>query len=148
MSTTRDVAVFVGSLRKESFNRKLANALIAMAPAPLKLEIVEIRHLPLYNQDDDANPPAASATFKERVQKADAVLFVTPEYNRSVPGVLKNAIDVASRPYGKNAWEGKPGAIVSVSPGAIGGVSAAKHLQNILPGISGPILGQPEIYLN
>ena len=95
MSTTRDVAVFVGSLRKESFNRKLANALIAMAPAPLKLEIVEIRQLPLYNQDDDANPPAASAAFKERVQKADAVLFVTPEYNRSVPGVLKNAIDIA-----------------------------------------------------
>jgi chromate reductase, NAD(P)H dehydrogenase (quinone) len=109
MSTTRDVAVLVGSLRKESFNRKMANALVAMAPAPLKLEIVEIRQLPLYNQDDDANPPAASAAFKQRVQKADAVLFLTPEYNRSMPGVLKNAIDIASRPYGKSAWNGKPG---------------------------------------
>src|SRR5947209_13553334 len=117
MSTTRDVAVFVGSLRKESFNRKMANALAAMAPAPLKLEIVEIRQLPLYNQDDDANPPASSAAFKQRVQKADAVVFVTPEYNRSMPGVLKNAIDIASRPYGKSAWNGKPGAVISVSPG-------------------------------
>ena len=110
MATTRNVAVFVGSLRKESLNRKIAKALIAMAPEPLKLEIVEIGNLPLYNQDDDANPPAASAAFKQRVQQADAVLFVTPEYNRSVPGVLKNAIDVGSRPYGKSAWNGKPGA--------------------------------------
>ena len=113
MSTTRDVAVIVGSLRKESFNRKMAGALAALAPAPLKLEIVEIRQLPLYNQDDDANPPAASAAFKQRVQKADAVLFVTPEYNRSMPGVLKNAIDIASRPYGKSAWNGKPGAVIT-----------------------------------
>ncbi len=120
MATTRDVTVFVGSLRKESFSRKMAKALVAMAPAPLKLEIVEIGQLPLYNQDDDSNPPAASAAFKARVRKADAVLFVTPEYNRGVPGVLKNAIDLASRPYGDSAWEGKPGAIVSVSPGAIG----------------------------
>src|SRR5438094_7996399 len=127
MSTTRDVAVLVGSLRKESFNRKRANALAAMAPAPLKLEIVEIRQLPLYNQDDDANPPAASAAFKQRVQKADAVLFVTPEYNRSMPGVLKNAIDIASRPYGKSAWTGKPGAAVSVRPAVIGRCDAILH---------------------
>ncbi len=147
MSTTRDVAVFVGSLRKESFNRKLANALIAMAPAPLKLEIVEIRQLPLYNQDDDANPPAASAAFKARVQKADAVLFVTPEYNRSVPGVLKNAIDVASRPYGKSAWDGKPGAVISLSPGGVGGFGANHHLRQSLVFLNVPAMPQPEAYI-
>ena len=147
MSTTRDVAVFVGSLRKESFNRKLANALIALAPAPLKLEIVEIRQLPLYNQDDDANPPAASAAFKARVQKADAVLFVTPEYNRSVPGILKNAIDIASRPYGKSAWDGKPGAVISVSPGAIGGFGANHHLRQSLVFLNVPAMPQPEAYI-
>lgn len=147
MSTTRDVAIFVGSLRKESFNRKLASALIAMAPPPLKLEIVEIRQLPLYNQDDDANPPAASAAFKERVQKADAVLFVTPEYNRSVPGVLKNAIDIASRPYGKSAWNGKPGAVISLSPGAIGAFGANHHLRQSLVFLNVPVLQQPEAYI-
>src|SRR5438034_11770130 len=147
MSTTRDVAVFVGSLRKESFNRKMANALAAMAPAPLKLEIVEIRQLPLYNQDDDANPAAASVAFKQRVQKADAVLFVTPEYNRGVPGVLKNAIDVASRPYGKSAWNGKPGAVISVSPGAIGGFGANHHLRQSLVFLNVPALQQPEAYI-
>jgi len=147
MSTTRDVAVFVGSLRKESFNRKLANALIAMAPAPLKLEIVEISQLPLYNQDDDTNPPAASAAFKARVQKANAVLFLTPEYNRSVPGVLKNAIDIASRPYGKSAWDGKPGAVISLSPGAIGGFGANHHLRQSLVFLNVPAMPQPEAYI-
>lgn len=147
MSTTRDVAVFIGSLRKDSFNRKMAKALIAMAPAPLKLEIVEISQLPLYNQDDDANPPAASATFKQRVQKADAVLFVTPEYNRSMPGVLKNAIDIASRPYGKSAWNGKPGAVMSVSPGAIGGFGANHHLRQSLVFLNVPAMQQPEAYI-
>lgn len=147
MGTTRDVAVFVGSLRKESFNRKMANALVAMAAAPLKLEIVEIRQLPLYNQDDDTNPPAASAAFKERVQKADAVLFVTPEYNRSMPGVLKNAIDIASRPYGTSAWNGKPGAVISVSPGAIGGFGANHHLRQSLVFLNVPALQQPEAYI-
>ena len=147
MSTTRDVAVIVGSLRKESFNRKMANALAAMATAPLKLEIVEIRQLPLYNQDDDANPPAASAAFKQRVQKADAVLFVTPEYNRGMPGVLKNAIDIASRPYGTSAWNGKPGAVISVSPGAIGGFGANHHLRQSLVFLNVPALQQPEAYI-
>ena len=147
MSTTRDVAVFVGSLRKESFNRKMANALIAMAPASLKLEIVEIRQLPLYNQDDDANPPAVSAAFKARVQKADAVLFVTPEYNRGMPGVLKNAIDIASRPYGKSAWNAKPGAVISVSPGAIGGFGANHQLRQSLVFLNVPALQQPEAYI-
>src|SRR5436853_6833342 len=147
MSTTRDVAVFVGSLRKESFNRKMANALAAMTPAPLKLEIVEIRQLPLYSKDDDHNPPAASAAFKQRVQKADAVLFVTSEYMRSMPGVLKNAIDIASRPYGKSAWTGKPGAVISVSPGAIGGFGANHHLRQSLVFLNVPALQQPEAYI-
>jgi chromate reductase len=148
MPQTRNVAVLVGSLRKDSYNRKMARALAQVAPEGLKLEIVEIGQLPHYNQDDEGNPPAASAAFRQKLAEADAVLFVTPEYNRSVPGVLKNAIDVGSRPYGKSSFLGKPVGIVSNSPGPLGGVSAAKHLQNILPGISGPILGQPEIYLN
>lgn len=147
MSTARDVAVLVGSLRKESFNRKLANAMIEMAPPSLKLEIVEIRQLPLFNQDDEANPPPASAAFKGRVQKADAVLFVTPEYNRSMPGVLKNAIDIASRPYGKSAWDGKPGAVISVSPGAIGAFGANHHLRQSLVFLNVPAMPQPEAYI-
>src|SRR5689334_21079363 len=109
-SNTRDVAVFVGSLRKESFNRKLANALAELAPPVLALEIVEIGALLHYDMDSEREPPAAWLAFRDRVRRADAVLFVTPEYNRSVPGVLKNAIDVGSRPYGKSVWSGKPGA--------------------------------------
>src|SRR5438067_3225192 len=147
MRTTRDVAVLVGSLRKESFNHKMANAMIAMAPEPLKLEIVEIRQLPLYNQDDDANPPAASAAFKQRVQQADAVLFVTPEYNRSMPGVLKNAIDVASRPYGQSVFNGKPGGVISNSPGAIGGFGANHHLRQSLAFLNVPAMQAPEAYV-
>ena len=147
MDNRWDVAVLVGSLRKESFNRKMANALRKIAPASLDLEIVEIGNLPLYNQDDDANPPAASATFKARIERADAVLFVTPEYNRSVPGVLKNALDIASRPYGKSAWNGKPCAVVSVSPGAIGGFGANHHLRQSLVFLNMPALQQPEAYI-
>lgn len=142
-----NVAVLVGSLRKESFNRKMANALRKMAPPSLDLEIVEIGNLPLYNQDDDANPPAASAAFKARIQQADAVLFITPEYNRSVPGVLKNAIDIASRPYGKSAWNGKPAAVISVSPGAIGGFGANHALRQSLVFLNMPALQQPEAYI-
>lgn len=144
---TRDVAVLVGSLRRDSFNRKMAHALIGLAPAPLKLEIVEIGQLPLYNQDDDANPPAASVAFMQRVQRADAVLFQTPEYNRSVPGVLKNAVDIASRPYGKSAWDGKPGAVISLSPGAIGGFGANHHLRQSLVFLNVPAMPQPEAYI-
>jgi chromate reductase len=147
MSQTRNVAVIVGSLRKDSINRKLAQALPALAPAGLQFEIVEIGALPLYNQDDDANPPAESATFKAKIAAADAVLFVTPEYNRSVPGVLKNAIDIASRPYGKSAWNGKPGAVISVSPGAIGGFGANHHLRQSLVFLNVPTLQQPEAYI-
>ena len=147
MPQTRTVAVLVGSLRKGSYNRKMALALAAIAPESLKLEIVEIGQLPQYNQDDDANPPAASAAFKQRIADADAVLFVTPEYNRSVPGVLKNAIDIASRPYGKSAWSGKPAAVMSVSPGAIGGFGANHHLRQSLVFLDMPTLQQPEAYV-
>jgi chromate reductase, NAD(P)H dehydrogenase (quinone) len=149
MNGTKDVAVFVGSLRKDSFNRKIAKALAELAPPSLKLEIVEIGQLPFYNQDDDAGSkvPQLWAAFRQRVKAADAVLFVTPEYNRSVPAVLKNAIDVASRPYGQSAWDGKPGAIVSVSPGAIGGFGANHHLRQSMVFLNVPTMPMPEAYI-
>jgi len=147
MSNPRDVAVLVGSLRKDSLNRKLAHALAALAPASLKLEIIEIGQLPLYNQDADADPPTAWTAFRDRIRRADGVLFVTPEYNRSVPGALKNAIDVGSRPYGQSAWDGKPGGVVSASPGAIGGFGANHHLRQSLVFLNVPVLQQPEAYL-
>ncbi|HKV98096.1 MAG TPA: NAD(P)H-dependent oxidoreductase [Gammaproteobacteria bacterium] len=143
-----DVAVLVGSLRKESFNRKVANALAELAPPELKLEIVAIGLLPLYNQDlDTADPPAAWKSFRERVGRAEAVLFVTPEYNRGIPAPLKNAIDVGSRPYGHSVWNGKPGAVVSVSPGAIGGFGANHHLRQSLVFLNVPVMQQPEAYI-
>ncbi len=148
MATPHHVVVIVGSLRKESFTLKIANALAKLSPGTLKLEVVTLHGISFFNQDLEATPPADWLAFREKIQKSSGVLFVTPEYNRSIPGVLKNAIDVASRPYGKSSFLGKPIGIISNSPGPLGGVSAAKHLQNILPGISGPILGQPEIYLN
>jgi chromate reductase len=147
MPTARRVAVLVGSLRKGSLNRKLALALPALAPSSLTLEIIEIGQLSLYNQDDDADPPATTTAFKAKVGSADAVLFVTPEYNRSVPGVLKNAIDVGSRPYGKSAWEGKPAAVISVSPGPIGAFGANHHLRQSLVFLNMPAMQQPEAYL-
>ena len=140
------VAVFVGSLRKESFNRKTALALAEIAAPRLKLEIVETGHLSPYNQDLDGNPPADWTALKGWITSADAVLFVTPEYNRSVPGVLKNAIDIASRPYGQSAWDGKPGAVISVSPGAIGGFGANHHLRQSLVFLNVPLLSQ-EAYI-
>lgn len=143
----RDVVVLVGSLRKESFNRKMANALIELAPASLKLEIVEIGQLPLYNQDLDSDPPAPWRAFRERIKKAEGVIFVTPEYNRSVPAVLKNAIDVGSRPYGQSVWDKKPAAIVSVAPGAIGGFGANHHLRQSLVFLNMPAMQQPEAYV-
>src|ERR1700760_3826432 len=148
MATPHPIVVIVGSIRKESFSLKIANALAKLAPASLKLDVTTLNGISFFNQDLEANPPADWLKFRETVQKSDGVLFVTPEYNRSIPGVLKNAIDVGSRPYGKSSFLGKPTGIISNSPGPLGGVSAAKHLQNILPGISGPILGQPETYLS
>ncbi len=147
MDPSRDVAVIVGSLRKGSINRQVANALAELAPASLKLAIVEIAHLPIYNQDDDAAPPAAWTEFRNRIKAADAVLFVTPEHNRSVPAALKNALDVGSRPYGANVWNAKPGAVVSASPGAIGGFGANHHLRQSLVFLNVPAMQQPEAYL-
>ena len=147
MDKTRDVAVIVGSLRKDSINRKVAKALTELAPAVLELSIVDIGHLPIYNQDGDENPPVAWTEFRERIKAADAILFVTPEHNRSVPAALKNAIDIGSRPYGKSAWSGKPGAVVSASPGGIGGFGANHHLRQSLVFLNIPAMAQPEVYL-
>jgi chromate reductase, NAD(P)H dehydrogenase (quinone) len=148
MATPHSIVTIVGSLRKESLTLKIANALAKLAPASLKLDVTTLHDISFFNQDLEATPPADWVAFREKLQKSSGVLFVTPEYNRSIPGVLKNAIDVGSRPYGKSSFLNKPVGIISNSPGPLGGVSAAKHLQNMLPGISGPILGQPEIYLN
>jgi chromate reductase len=144
--STHRVAVLVGSLRRESFTRKFAKILIELAPADLQMEIVEIGELPLYNADLEAQVPAAWASFRERVRGFDAVLFVTPEYNRSVPGAMKNAIDVGSRPAGQSIWNGKPCAVVSVSPGAIGGFGANHGLRQSLVFLNMPVL-QREAYI-
>ena len=147
MPQPRDVAVLVGSLRKGSLNRMAAEALARLAPQGLALEIVEIGALPLYNQDLDQDPPQSWADFRTRIKAADAVLFVTPEYNRSVPAALKNAIDVGSRPYGGSAWDGKPGGVISVSPGAYGGFGANHHLRQSLVFLNVPAMQQPEAYM-
>jgi chromate reductase len=147
MAPHRDIAVLVGSLRRESLNRKAALALAKLAPERLKLEIVAIGALPLYDQDRDEDPPAAWTDFRERVRRADGLLFVTPEYNRSVPGVLKNAIDVGSRPYGESAFQKKPGAVISVSPGRYGGFGANHHLRQSCVFLDIPLMQQPEAYL-
>ena len=147
MDKTHDVAVLVGSIRKGSINRQVATALAELVPTSLRLDIVEIGHLPLYNQDEDASPPPAWTAFRDRVRAADAVLFVTPEHNRSVPAALKNAIDIGSRPYGKSAWDGKPGAVVSASPGGIGGFGANHHLRQSLVFLNVPTMQQPEAYI-
>ena len=148
MANPYNVVVIVGSLRKESFTLKIANALAKLAPDTLKLNVVTLHDISFFNQDFEAAPPADWLAFREKLQKSNGVLFVTPEYNRSIPGVLKNAIDVGSRPYGKSSFLGKPVGIVSNSPGVLGGVNAAMNLKQLLPGIVGPIMGQPEIYLN
>ena len=146
MPQPRTVAVVVGSLRKDSVARKVARAIEALAPPNLKFDEVPIGDLPLYNQDSEADPPQAYVAFRDRIRAADAVLFATPEYNRSVPGGLKNAIDVGSRPYGQSAWNGKPAAVVSVSPGAIGGFGANQHLRQSLVFLNMPPL-QLEAYI-
>ncbi|MDP3175215.1 MAG: NAD(P)H-dependent oxidoreductase [Phenylobacterium sp.] len=148
MSTAPTVAVIVGSLRKGSYSRALATALAGLAAPGLNLRIVEIGDLPHYNPDLDEAPPAAWTRFRAEVKSADAVLFVTPEYNRSVPGVLKNAIDVGSRPYGSSVWDGKPGAVVSQSPGALGGFGSNHHLRQSLVFLNVPTLQQPEAYIS
>jgi chromate reductase len=142
MSQTRTVAVLVGSLRKDSVSRKVADALAALAPKNLTFQFISIGDLPHFDQDFEANPPAEWVSFRDQIRPADAVLFVTPEYNRSVPGVLKNAIDVGSRPYGASVFNGKPGAVISVSPGAIGGFGANHHLRQSLAFLNVPLLSQ------
>lgn len=146
MTNPRTVAVVVGSLRKDSVNRKVAHALAALTP-DLSFSFVEIGDLPHFDQDLEAAPPAAWVRFREQIAAADAVLFATPEYNRSVPGVLKNAIDVGSRPYGQSVWNGKPGAVISVSPGAVGGFGANHHLRQSLAFLNVATLQQPEAYI-
>jgi chromate reductase, NAD(P)H dehydrogenase (quinone) len=143
----KTIAVFVGSIRRESYNRLMAQTLMKVAPSSLRLEIVEIGALSMYCQDLDEQPPMMWTELRGRVRKADGVLFVTPEYNRSVPGVLKNAIDILSRPYGQNAFDGKPGAVMSVSVGAIGGFGANHHLRQTLMYLNVPVLQQPEAYI-
>jgi chromate reductase len=149
MTIQANVAVIVGSLRKNSLNRRTANALAQLAPSGLRLEIVEIGQLPLYNQDldDEGKPHQTWVDFRDSVRKFDAVLFVTPEYNRSIPGALKNAVDVGSRPYGQSVWDAKPVAVMSVSPSTIGGFGANHHLRQSLVFLNMPVLQQPEAYV-
>ncbi|GAB1716119.1 MAG: NADPH-dependent FMN reductase [Nitrobacter sp.] len=147
MASQHSVAVIVGSLRQESFSLKLAKSLVKLAPSSLQLDVITLDGLSFYNQDLEATPPADWVSFRDRVRKADAVLFVTPEYNRSVPGVLKNAIDVGSRPYGQSVFNGKPGGVISNSPGAIGGFGANHHLRQSLVFLNVPVLQQPEAYV-
>jgi chromate reductase, NAD(P)H dehydrogenase (quinone) len=142
------IALVVGSLRRDSFNRKLADALVALAPPELSFKQVRIDDLPLYNQDDDASPADPVKRLKAEITAAQGVLFVTPEYNRSIPGVLKNAIDHASRPYGQSVWAGKPAGVVGASVGAPGASMAQQHLRNILAYLDMPALGQPEVFIH
>lgn len=141
------IAVFVGSLRRDSFNRKLAHAMANLAPANFTFEQSQIDDLPLYNQDDDDLPALAVVRLKAEIKKAHGLLFITPEYNRSLPGMLKNAIDHASRPYGQSAWTGKPAGVLGVSVGAVGTALAQQHLRNVLAYLDVPTLGQPEAFI-
>jgi chromate reductase, NAD(P)H dehydrogenase (quinone) len=141
------IAVVVGSLRRESLNRQLADALAKVAPKDLQLTQLRIDDLPLYNQDDDANQPAPVKRLKGEIAASQGVIFVTPEYNRSMPGVLKNAIDHASRPYGQSAWAGKPAGVIGISVGSIGTALSQQHLRNTLAYLDMPTLGQPEMFL-
>lgn len=141
------IAVIVGSLRKESFNLKTAKAMMEMAPESLDMSLLDISGLPMFNEDLEGNPPKEWETLREKISDADGLLFFTPEYNRSVPGVLKNAIDVGSRPYGENSWNGKPAAIVSVSIGNISGFGANHHLRQSLTFVNVPTMAQPEAYI-
>lgn len=141
------IAMIVGSLRKESLNRKLAQGLAALAPDDVEFTWPDIGRLPLYNQDQDADQSEPAKALKAAIRAADAVIFVTPEYNRSFPGVLKNALDHASRPFGDSAWAGKPAGIIGISPGAMSTAMAQQHLRNVLAALDMPTLGQPEVYL-
>lgn len=146
--TQYKIAVVVGSLRKDSFNKKLAAALVKLFPSDFSFTTIRIDDLPLYNQDDDAAQAASVLRIKGEIAAAQGVLFVTPEYNRSIPGVLKNALDHASRPYGQNAWAGKPAGVIGASVGPIGTALAQQHLRNVLAYLNMPTLGQPEAFIH
>ena len=141
------IAVVVGSLRKDSFNRRMATAIVKLSPPDFSFKQVQIGDLPLYNQDDDANQAESVKRLKGEITASHGLLFVTAEYNRSIPGILKNAIDHASRPYGQSAWAGKPAGVLGVSPGPAGTSMAQQHLRNILAYLDVPTLGQPEVFL-
>jgi len=141
------IAVVVGSIRRDSFNKQLAHALISLAPQDFSFEFLDIASLPLYSQDYDADFPEAARTMKQKISEADGLLFVTPEYNRSIPGVLKNALDWGSRPWGQSAWANKPGALLGTSVGAIGTALAQAHLRNVLAYLDVPLMGQPEMFI-
>lgn len=141
------IAIVVGSLRRDSFNNKLAGALAKLAPPEFLFKPVRIGDLPLYNQDDDAHQAESVKRLKAEIAAAQGVLFVTPEYNRSIPGVLKNAIDHGSRPYGQSVWQGKPAGVIGVSVGATGTAMAQQHLRNTLAYLDMPTLGQPEAFI-
>lgn len=142
------IGLLIGSLRKESFNRKIALTLIQLAPKSLNMKIIEIGQLPFFNQDEEENAPQAWIQFREAIKPLDGFIFITPEYNRSVPAVLKNALDVGSRPYGKNLWNGKPCAVISASIGAMGGFGANHHLRQSMVFLNAPCMQQPEMYLS
>ncbi|GGY16300.1 FMN reductase [Rhodanobacter panaciterrae] len=142
------IAVIVGSLRADSFNRRLARAVEKLAPAEFAFKHIQINDLPLYSQDFDAAYPAAATRLKKDIESADGLLFVTPEYNRSIPGVLKNAIDIASRPWGTNSFAGKPAAVIGASIGTGGTALAQQHLRNVLAYLDVPVLGQPEVFVH
>ena len=146
--STYEIAVIVGSLRKDSFNRKLADAIVKLAPPEFSFKQLQIGDLPLYNQDDDANQAESVKRLKNEIKTAHGLMFVTPEYNRSIPGVLKNAIDQASRPYGQNAWAGKPAGVLGASIGVIGTAMAQQHLRNVLAFLDVPTLSQPEAFIH
>lgn len=143
-----NIGILVGSLRQASFNRKIAVALMQLAPASMDMEIIEIGQLPFFNQDEEANPPKAWIDFRQKIKNLDGFILVTPEYNRSVPAVLKNALDIGSRPYGQSLWDKKPCAIISSSIGAIGGFGANHHLRQSLVFLNAPCMPQPEAYLS
>ena len=144
---TKKVAVVIGSLRQASFNRKIANEFIRVAPENLKLEIVEIKDLTFFSEDVENDPPQSWTDFKLKIESSDAILFISPEYNRTIPGVLKNAMEIGSRPPKQNSWKGKPGAVVTVSPGAMGGLGSNKTIREATVSLNIPTMQQPEAYL-
>lgn len=144
---SKKIAIIVGSLRKESFNRKVAHEMIRLAPKSLELSIVEIGELSMFSEDIENNPPQAWTQFKDELSKSDAVLFISPEYNRTIPGVLKNAMEIGARPPKNNSWKGKPGAVVTVSPGAIGGLGANQTIREAAVSLNIPMMQQPEAYI-